>query len=191
MIILDGDDFDMGRPNDERGFIHKKILGIGGSILSTVGNIAPFLPASGILRTAGSIATRLSGGGGPPPGPLTRQPFSRPVSRQRPAIIGPGAVLPGAIGPGGILGAAGAVGGITGAGAPHENGVCPPRGFHLNKSSYFLRDGTFVPERSRMVRNRRLNNANGRAQDKAIVRLEKGQDHAKKLLRATGWRTIS
>lgn len=47
----------------------------------------------------------------------------------------------------------------------------PPRGYHLNKSAYFLRDGTFVPARSRFVRNRSRNPANGRALRRAIGRV--------------------
>lgn len=46
-----------------------------------------------------------------------------------------------------------------------------PRGYHLNKSGYFLRDGTYVAPRSRYVRNRSRNNANGRALRKAISRV--------------------
>jgi len=45
-------------------------------------------------------------------------------------------------------------------------------GFHLNKSSYFLRNGTFVPEGSRCVRNRRRNQYNRSAATKAASRLK-------------------
>lgn len=55
-------------------------------------------------------------------------------------------------------------------------GAIQPAGTHLNKSSYFLRDGTFVPARSRYVRNRTRNNANGRALRRAIGRA-KGFDN--------------
>lgn len=47
----------------------------------------------------------------------------------------------------------------------------PPRGYHLNKSGYFLRDGTYVAPRSRYVRNRSRNAANGRALNRAIGRV--------------------
>lgn len=56
------------------------------------------------------------------------------------------------------------------------SGPVQPAGHHLNKSSYFLRDGTFVPARSRWVRNRTRNNANGRALRRAIGRA-KGFDN--------------
>lgn len=52
---------------------------------------------------------------------------------------------------------------------------CPPgsecpTGFRKNKSSYFLRDGTFVMPGSRCVRIRRINPGNGRAVRRAIRR---------------------
>ncbi len=45
-----------------------------------------------------------------------------------------------------------------------------PRGYHVNKSSYFLKSGEFVPAGTRFVRNRTRNNANGRALRRAISR---------------------
>jgi hypothetical protein len=56
-------------------------------------------------------------------------------------------------------------------GATGMMGAMPPQGYHLNKTAYFLRDGSFVPARSRYVRNRTRNNANGRALRKAIGRV--------------------
>ena len=44
-------------------------------------------------------------------------------------------------------------------------------GYHMNKSSYFLRDGTFVPKGTRAVKNRRRNPANARATSRAISRI--------------------
>jgi len=179
----------LNKPNDERGFIHKKILGLAGGV------VKGFLGGGPIGAIGGAI------------GSFAPKRQTREFQRQPQPIPGVGGAierfLPGGrtgffappqpTGPGGIISLfPGVPGGVTGFAQPeHENGTCPPRGFHKNKSSYFLRDGTFVPRGSRFVRNRRLNNANGRAQDKAITRLEKGQDHAKKLLKSTGWRTIS
>ena len=45
------------------------------------------------------------------------------------------------------------------------------KGYHLNSSSYFLRDGTFIPEGTRAVKNRRRNPANARATSRAISRI--------------------
>jgi len=177
-----------GRPNDQRGFVHKKILGLAGKVIRTVGRspVASFLPGGGILRGVGDFIGGIGGEGRDSPqfapiitdrGPFQpaqpRLPESDPMRKNRSVGIAPQDRFQ-----------------ANGA-CPPEARVCAPRGMHLNKSSYFLRDGTFVEKGSRFVSNRRLNNANGRAQNKAIVRLEKGQDHAKKLLKATGWRTIS
>ena len=176
------------RPNDERGFIHKKIAGLAGKVLGTVGRlpVVRAFPAAGIARGVGDFLGGITDR--PPPQPITNFPRRPPPSISLPPGITPK-------GPGGVIGLfPGVPGGVTGFatnGCPAEAQVCAPRGFHLNKSSYFLRDGTFVEKGTKFVRNRRLNNANGRAQDRSIVRLEKGQDHAKKLLKATGWRTIS
>ena len=45
------------------------------------------------------------------------------------------------------------------------------KGYHLNSSSYFLTDGTFVPKGTRAVKNRRRNPANARATSRAISRI--------------------
>lgn len=50
-----------------------------------------------------------------------------------------------------------------------------PAGHHLNKTSYFLTDGTFVPARSRWVKNRRRNPLNARALRRAISRIDAGK----------------
>jgi len=47
-----------------------------------------------------------------------------------------------------------------------------PSGFHLNKTGYFLKSGQYVAPRSRWVRNRTVNYANGRAARKAGRRLK-------------------
>jgi len=209
---MDGDTF--CRPNDRRGFLHKKILGLGKKLLGVGTSLIPG-PAGVVARTGLSF---LGGGGGIqrpdlapalPPGFRVQIPKAGVIGAVQRFLPGgstgfttlPQSLIP--KGPGGIAGLfPGVPGGVTGFagqaqtaavnGCPtDEPRICPPRGFHLNKSSYFLRDGTFVPRGTKFVRNRRLNNANGRAQGKAIVRLEKGAENAKKLLKATGWRTIS
>lgn len=50
--------------------------------------------------------------------------------------------------------------------------VGAPSGYHVNKTAYFLKDGTFIPAESRWVKNRRRNPLNPRAASKAIGRLE-------------------
>lgn len=47
-----------------------------------------------------------------------------------------------------------------------------PKGYRLNKSSYFLKSGQFVPEGTKLVRIRRRNFANGRALRRSIGRVK-------------------
>lgn len=66
-------------------------------------------------------------------------------------------------------------GGATGyqvnASAAGSGGAGCPKGHRPNKSSYFLRDGTFVPAGTKCVKSRRRNPANPRALDRALGRL--------------------
>jgi hypothetical protein len=48
----------------------------------------------------------------------------------------------------------------------------PPRGYHLNKTGYFLKSGQYVPPRSRYVRNRSRNPLNPRALRRSISRVD-------------------
>lgn len=209
------------RPNERRHFVHKKIFGFGRKLLGVGASFIPGpagglvraavsrIPGGGQIRRPPTaprlppgLATNIGTQIGLPQGSRTQIPtpgFAGRVQRFLPGGSTGFTTIPDALiprGPGGIIGAfPGVPGGVTGFGrdgdCPAEARVCAPRGFHLNKSSYFLRDGSFVARGTKFVRNRRLNNANGRAQGKAIVRLEKGAENAKKLLKATGWRTIS
>ena len=61
----------------------------------------------------------------------------------------------------------------------------PPKGYHLNESDYWLKDGTFVPARSRWVKNRRRNPLNPRAASKAISRIEQLKRATKRFGRIT------
>jgi len=58
-------------------------------------------------------------------------------------------------------------------------------GFHPNKADYFLKDGTFIEEGTRCVRNRRRNPFNPRATDRAIGRIEGAKRAASRLGRIT------
>lgn len=61
-----------------------------------------------------------------------------------------------------------------------------PKGFHLNKSSYTLKDGRRIEERTLCVKNRRRNNDNGKAALRAARRLvgrKKHQETIDKALR--------
>jgi len=50
-----------------------------------------------------------------------------------------------------------------------------PKGFHLNKSDYFLKNGTFIAKGSVFVKNRRRNPLNPRALRNAIGRVDAGK----------------
>jgi len=64
-------------------------------------------------------------------------------------------------------------------------GCAPMSGYHLNKSEYFLKSGEFVPEGSRLVRNRKRNPANARATSRAISRVVGAKRYAKSLSRVS------
>lgn len=69
--------------------------------------------------------------------------------------------------------------------APGAVGAGCPTGSHLNKSSYFLMDGTFVPKGSRCVANRRRNPLNPRAFDRALGRITAAKKFGARLGRVT------
>ncbi len=199
-----------GRPNDSRGFIHKKILGIGSKVLGFAGRNIP-LPGAGILRGASEFLGGFADPVGripdiigfrPPAQQASRFPgqneFERLAERQK---FGREADRLQS----GASGASGRNGACPTACAPNKGnrrvnimGECAPPGFHWNVAGYFRKGGPcsrfeagWVEEGTVLVKNRRMNNANGRAQDRSLKRIEAGQDHAKRILRATGWRTIS
>lgn len=66
-------------------------------------------------------------------------------------------------------------GGETGLEIQMPANVGTQKGYHLNKSSYFLLDGTYVPKGSRLVKNRRRNPLNPRALRNAIGRIDAGK----------------
>ena len=126
-----------------------------GGVAKTVGRFVPG-PAGGILTTVGGALAPSR------PAPTTVAPPMRPTFTGM--RVG---------GPYGIE-----VGRKTGYYASGQlpvpvtaaGGVGCPKGYRLNMSSYFLRDGTFVPEGSKCVRYRYRNVANGRALKRAIAR---------------------
>jgi hypothetical protein len=61
----------------------------------------------------------------------------------------------------------------------------PPKGMRLNKSSYFLKDGTYVPAGTKYVKIRRRNPLNPKALDRAMGRITSAKRASKKLGRVT------
>jgi len=135
-----------------------------GKGLSAIGGLLP-----GPIGAVAGLAGRAISGGGAAPQPPT-VPFQR-TGGIRAQFPGGSIGIPG--GPqitltGGGFAAGGTALARTGPAGPGP--MVPPRGHHLNRSSYFLRDGTFVPEGTRFVRNRTRNPANPRALRRAISR---------------------
>jgi len=120
--------------------------GIGGSIFR---RIASRFAKPAIATAAGVIAAgRIAPGAGVP-----RLPVPLPGG----ARLDIGSLLPG-----------GKPAFIAGSAA----GQVIPRGYRLNKSSYFLKSGQFIPEGTRLVKVRRRNFANGRALRRSIGRVQ-------------------
>ncbi len=211
-------DFDgvNGRPNDERAFVHKFLLGVGSKLLGAVGSAAPG-PAGALLRGASGVLSGLSKsgrpGGGPAPIPVGTFPGGDIIGIPPSGIGGPrGSGLPVPIPQAGsssmqicntdasrlIMATCGAGGGGRN-GRVNEAGQCAPPGFHWNKSGYTRIGGPcsskpagFVERGSELVRNRKkFNTANGPARKRAIARLKASEGDCKDALRAVGYRTIS
>lgn len=135
------------------------ILGSIWSGIKSVGRIAtPFLP--GPVR---GIAEFALGRGGP----------SRPAPPPMPRGIAPGISMPGRYS--GRVGQfeerrQGYEATVTLPGTTAAPGAGCPKGYRLNKTSYFLKNGTYVPAGTKCVKYRYRNVANGKALRRAIGR---------------------
>lgn len=130
----------------------------------------------------GAIGGALSGSGiikpptpSLPPMVNPRVPISISGDRfqQAPTGIRVGGMLPGGAKP------------YIGYDRPGAATMGPPKGYRLNKSSYFLKDGTYVPAGSRYVKVRRRNPLNPKALDRAMGRITSAKRASKKLSRVT------
>lgn len=168
-------DFEGGRI-EERGFLHKRISKFAGGLIRTGLSFAGAAGIPGVSAAARFTRSILRGG--------SRSPaFVRAQSRQlqRGELLrqkrAQGQLI--AVTPAGVVLAQGQTGGAGTRAIAAAPGDACPKGHHANRSDYFLRDGTFVPEGSRCVKNRRRNNDNGRAAMRAARRLlgrKKSQD---------------
>ena len=167
--------------HDERGFIHKKIGGfVTGAVRGAVGGVIGVVTRGGIPSPLTVIGGAVRGALGQraPKMQVVNQRFGRArqplqtradlqggVQRTTTGIsVGP--VLVGRRTETLQVGTGNGRGGVQP--IQTQDGVCPPggvcpKGMRPNKSSYFLRDGTFVPRESRCVRIRRRDALNGRA----------------------------
>ena len=145
----------------------KKLVGAATGVVSKLG-----IPVvSGVAGMAG----RFFGGRAAIPGAST-QPIYQMPGRIPPSPL----ALPGGI----PLG-------IRGMGAPLQlpvsaAGAALPAavragGYHLNKSSYFLMDGTFIEKETRWVKNRRRNPGNMRALSRSLGRVKSAKKMASAL----------
>lgn len=126
-------------------------------------------PAGAAASVARDLATRGRSSAAPVPMIAPRAPLPQPGTGRRIALpfAGP------ARGPGTAV-------------VPRQQMAPVPMtgssgGYHLNKSDYFLRDGTFVPKGTRWVKNRRRNPLNPRALSRAIARVDSGKTWQSKL----------
>jgi hypothetical protein len=60
-------------------------------------------------------------------------------------------------------------------GATGYEAVACPKGYHANRASYFLKDGTFIAAGSKCVKNRSRNPLNPRALRRAVGRVDAGK----------------
>jgi len=155
------------------------IFGAIGSVVSKVASVAKIIP--GPIGMAASAVSRLTS---PKSGPLPSyfQPTGatrQPVASSLPGLGFPQQPTPGLTGmvqrllPGGSTG------------MQDVSTVGAPAGYHVNKTGYFLKDGTYIPEQSRWVRNRHRNPLNPRAASKAIGRIESLKRATKRFSRIT------
>jgi len=170
---------------EERGFLHKRIFKFAKRLVRpALGAVAlTGIPGISQLAQLGKSFTR---GGKRSRGFTDARAVQRARARRARRSLAPG-LRP--KGPGGIIGLLpGVKGGISGfAEDGAAGGAQCAKGFHVNKSTYHLKDGTTVLRGTRCVKNRRRNNDNGRAAMRAARRLlgrKKSQDQIDRALRA-------
>lgn len=133
---------------------------LSGAVKGLAGAAAGFLTGGPVGAVTGALgATGVLGGKTSTAGPSLSTPLFAPGANQPGLDVGRFGINPLAVLPGGQPF-------IT------TEQQMAPRGYHLNKSGYFLKSGTYVPPRSRYVRNRTRNFANGRALRKSISRVK-------------------
>lgn len=132
--------------------------GLGGAI---IGGLTGLLGGGGSGSTVRNVFPNMPGS---TPAVIPTLQGPHPVSATIQTPMGSATVTPTAILPGGTPLVA-----FTG---PQAAGGACPKGFKLNKSGYHLKNGQFVPARSRCVRFRSMNPLNPRALRKGLRRAE-------------------
>lgn len=137
------------------GGVAKKITGITKHIPGPIGSV------TGLVNRA------LPGGARTP-----ARPAIQPVApRNRPAWQPPQQPVPGLRGIAQRIIPGGQSGYMPDPAVAGSIGV-PPKGYKLNKTGYYLKDGTYVPPESKWVKIRKTNPLNPRAASKSIRRIE-------------------
>jgi len=158
------------------------LFGFLGKVASTIGGVASsFIPGGGIVRQAVKKASSILGSKGRGRAPI-RGPGPMPFGTGRSAVgrvlggikFGHEEPVPGLIGLGQRL----IPGGATGFKEPE---IGSPTGYHVNKSSYFLKSGEYIPAGTRWVKNRKRNPLNPRAWDRAYGRLKSANNFKKRM----------
>ena len=156
--------------------------GIFGSIFKGLKSVVGI--ASGIAGAAGvpgaSAFSRFIGGGRRTiPGASTAPIYQLPAPLPRAPIAMPGSGRPTFVG---LQAGRTRLGLTTAAAAPMIGPAPPPSatmgGYHLNKSSYFLMDGTFIAAGTKWVKNRRRNPGNMRALSRSLGRIKSAKKMA-------------
>lgn len=149
-----------GRARSQGGMAGRVRQGDPGLLGALGGAVGGFLTGGPLGAIGGAIA-------GYSGGPKISQPTGTSVGAiPTPGIGGTVArLVPGGSTGYSIPGAAGGSGSVAAA----------PSGYRLNKSGYFLKDGSYVPPRSKYVKIRRRNSMNPRALSRAISRVNGGK----------------
>ena len=150
----------------------KSVAGIGSGIVSKLG-----IPV--ISGVAGGISGLLRGRAGIPG--ASTQPIYQVPGRIPPAPLAlPGSGAMTRIGAGirGLPALRDPQLPVTFHGGPPEPSMGTAGGYHLNKSDYFLKDGTFIRKNSRWVKNRRRNPGNMRALSRSLSRVKSAKKMA-------------
>lgn len=156
-----------GLPNDQRGFVHRRLFGGAKGFLTggPAGAVGGFLAAT---RRPGSMLSGTPGHprsfGGPTNG--ARHTFPSLSVQRVPGLRGVAQRL--------------VPGGATGFQVPIQTGNGCQSGYHPNKSNYYTQAG-FVAEGTKCVKNRRRNLSNGRANTRSLRRLAAWDKQERKL----------
>jgi len=169
------------------GFLGKAARSLGSLAVKTLVP-APF--RLGARAAAGAIASRISPSSGIGFTAPSRVSIGQRLAGVTPSTFGPARPGIGTTQVTRTPGFGGALkrllpGGATGFEVVGQQPQLAPKGFHLNKTGYFLSSpeefGTFVAPFTRFVRNRRRNPGNMRAADRAVSRIESAKRMAKRL----------